>query len=112
VFVTVLVRRLKPGKTLDDFVRVWYPDHGFGIPTKVFLGQEVSDDVEVVTIGLHDVDATIDELASQLERIADNEAKRHDRLTEIVESTTVRGFYEVHGIFDLTTEESVEINRP
>jgi hypothetical protein len=26
VFVSVLVRRLKPGKTYDDFVDAWYPD--------------------------------------------------------------------------------------
>jgi hypothetical protein len=31
MYVSVLVRKLKPGKTVDDFVRAWYPEKGFGI---------------------------------------------------------------------------------
>jgi hypothetical protein len=26
----VFVRRLRPGKTCDDFIDAWYPDKGFG----------------------------------------------------------------------------------
>jgi hypothetical protein len=32
MFIAVFVRRLRPGKTSDDFVDVWYPDKGFGFP--------------------------------------------------------------------------------
>jgi len=30
MFVAVLARRLKPGKTYEDFLDAWYPDKGFG----------------------------------------------------------------------------------
>jgi hypothetical protein len=42
MFVTVLVRRLKPGKTYEDFLRAWYPDKGFGFPGQgPFLARNV-----------------------------------------------------------------------
>ena len=31
MFISVLARRLKPGKTYEDFIAAWYPDKGFGV---------------------------------------------------------------------------------
>src|SRR5918994_860740 len=53
MFVTVLVRRLKPGKTYDDFLRAWYPDKGFGFPGQgPFLARNVNDPAEILAYGL------------------------------------------------------------
>ena len=49
VYVSVLIRRLKPGKTYDDFVRAWYPDKGFGIGGRgPILARNVDDEREIL----------------------------------------------------------------
>ncbi len=51
VYVSVLIRRLKPGKTYDDFVRAWYPDKGFGIGGRgPILARNVDDEREIVAV--------------------------------------------------------------
>jgi hypothetical protein len=37
---------------------------------------------------------------------------RHDRLDDVIESTSVRGIYEVTDEFDFSTDESVARGRP
>ena len=77
MFASVFVRKLKPGKTYDDFVQAWYPDQGFGISTQgPFLGLNLDDDQEILAIALMDLDSgeTLDEVMT---RIAAQEAIRH-----------------------------------
>ena len=90
MFVTVLVRRLKPGKAYEDFLRAWYPDKGFGFPGQgPFLARNVDDPAEILAYGLVDLPdrASLDRA---LARVARQEATRHDRLADVIESTTVR----------------------
>ncbi|WP_421722864.1 hypothetical protein [Bauldia sp.] len=111
MFIAVLVRRLKPGKTYRDFVEAWYPDKGFGVGTTgPVVACNVHDDHEII------VTATIDvpdeaSLKAILTRIADQEAIRHDRIAEVIESTTLRGFYEVTDTFDFSTDATVAAGR-
>jgi hypothetical protein len=112
VFVTVLVRRLKPGKTYDDFLRAWYPDNGFGFPGQgPFLARNVDDPAEILAYGLVDLPdrASLDR---ELSRVAQQESARHNRLADVVESTTVRGIYELTHAFDFSTSETVARGRP
>src|SRR5262249_23204726 len=51
MIVSVFVRRLKPGATFQDFVREWEADEGFGVPTRVFNAQSLTDPREVISIG-------------------------------------------------------------
>ena len=112
MFVTVLVRRLKPGKTYEDFLRAWYPDKGFGFPGQgPFLARNVDDPAEILTYGIVDLpDRT--SLDRELARVARQEATRHDRLTDVIESTTVRGIFELTHSFDFSTDETVARSRP
>jgi hypothetical protein len=112
VFVSVLVRRLRPGKTYDDFVAAWYPEHGFGVPARIATACNVADEREILTFGMHDVDMTIEELGEELARIAAQEATRHSRIDAVVESTKVQAIYEVRDRFDLSSDESVARGRP
>jgi hypothetical protein len=58
VYVSVLVRRLKPGKNYDDFVSAWYPDKGFGIGGRgPILARNVNDEQEIVAVALMDIEA-------------------------------------------------------
>jgi hypothetical protein len=42
-----------------------------------------------------------------MERIAAQEAVRHDRIAEVIESTVVRGICEMEDEFDFSTDETV-----
>ena len=111
-FVAVLGRRLRPGATPNDFVRAWYPDRGFGAPMRgPVLAQDVNDDRELLTLAFFDLPdrAALDEA---LERVAAQEAVRHDRIDAVVETSRVHAIYEVIGEFDFSTDETVEAGRP
>jgi hypothetical protein len=111
MFVSVLVRRLKPGMTYEDFVRAWYPDKGFGFAGRgPVLARNIEDDREIVAIGFMDLQR--DELPATMERIAAQESVRHDRIAEVIESTALRGIYEIADEFDFSTDETVARGRP
>ncbi|HEX6311730.1 MAG TPA: hypothetical protein VF152_08890 [Acidimicrobiia bacterium] len=112
MFVSLLARRLRPGKTYDDFLRAWYPDKGFGVRMRgPFLARNLEDDREILTVGLIDLSGR-DELLDGMAGVAAQEATRHDRIDEVIESTTLRGIYEVTAEFDFSTDESVSRGRP
>ena len=47
MIVSVFIRRLKPGRTFEDFVREWEADVGFGVPTRVVSGPNLDDPTTV-----------------------------------------------------------------
>jgi hypothetical protein len=111
-FVTVLVRRLKPGKTYEDFVRAWYPDRGFGFPGQgPILARNVADPSEILAYGVLELPDR-ESLERELARVAEQEAVRHDRIADVIESTTVRGVFAVEDEFDFSTDETVVEGRP
>jgi hypothetical protein len=97
---SVLVRRLKPGATYEDFHEAWVPDQGFGGSVRVLNARSLSDEAEIFSIGL--IDLPKNELPAMLERFADSEAKRHDKISHVIESTVHAGFYEVLDDNDLS----------
>jgi hypothetical protein len=112
MYVSVLVRKLKPGRSYDDFVRAWYPEHGFGIGGRgPILARNVADETEILAIGLMDID-TGETLEQVMARISAPEAVRHDRIDDVIESTHLRGIYEVLDEFDFSTDDAVARGRP
>jgi hypothetical protein len=63
-------------------------DEGFGVPTRVFNAQTLSDPHEVVSIGFVAVGA--DQLTQWLFTAPASEAVRHERIDTVIESTTLR----------------------
>ena len=57
MIVSVFVRRLKEGRTYEEFVAEWEADRGFGVPTRVFTAQSLEDPRDVITIGFVAVSA-------------------------------------------------------
>jgi len=112
MFVSVLVRRLKPGKTYEDFVKAWYPDKGFDVGGRgPIVARNPSDEREILAIGLMDIDSRED-LDAAMQRVSAQESVRHDRIGEVIESTELRGIYEVVEEFDFSTDATVFEGRP
>jgi len=112
VFVSVIARRLRPGTTYDDFVAAWYPEHGFGVPVRgPYLAVNPLDDREVLAVAFVDV-PDADALAAGLTTVSQQESARHDRIDDVIESTSLRAIYEVREEFDFSTDETVERTRP
>lgn len=112
MFISVLVRRLRPGKSYEDFVTAWYPDKGFGFPGRgPLLAVNMEDEREILTVGFIDL-PTREQVMAELERVAAQEAVRHDRIAEVIESTVVRGVYQVRDAFDFASDETVSRGRP
>jgi hypothetical protein len=112
MFISVLARRLRPGKTYEDFVAAWYPDKGFGFAGRgPILARNVADEREILAFGFIDLPDR-EHLEQALARVSAQEAVRHDRIAEVIESTSIRGIYEVVDEFDFSTDASVERGRP
>jgi hypothetical protein len=111
MYISVLARTLRPEKTYADFLEAWYPDRGFGVPCRgPFTGRSITGDREILAVGFVDLSdrRALDE---GLERVAAQEAARHARVDEVIESTRLRGIYEMLDEFDFSTDESVARGR-
>jgi hypothetical protein len=61
------------------------------VPTRVVTGQGLDDPREIVTIGFTDIE--LDEIEGFLARTAPEEARRHERIAEVIEPASTRAFY-------------------
>ena len=102
MIVSVFVRRLKQGRTFEEFLAEWEADRGFGVPTRVFNAPSIDDPRDVITIGF--VDISVEELEAGLAAVAAQESVRHDRIETVIESTTLRRMFEVRSEHDFTDE--------
>jgi hypothetical protein len=91
IVISVLTRRLREGRTYEDFREAWLPDQGFGFPTRVVSAQRVDDEREVITIGFSELDES--EAEAQMQRIGPQEHRRHERIDAVVEPEMTRHFY-------------------
>jgi uncharacterized protein YqfB (UPF0267 family) len=98
--LAVFVRRLREGKTYEDFREAWMADKGFGVPTRVINAQRLDDDREIISIGFVDIDP--EQLAAGAQDVASQEAVRHDRISEVIEPDYTRVFYVQRDEDDLT----------
>jgi hypothetical protein len=123
VIVSILIRRLREGKTYDDFREAWLPEKGFGWPTRVITAQRMDDPREVVTIGFSDIEPEkaeallgqvgLDQSGAKvtearpdgdehLSQVADVQLARRSRISEVIEPEVTRAFYVQVADDDLT----------
>ena len=114
MIVSILVRRLREGKTYEDFREAWLPEKGFGWPTRVVTAQRMDDPSEIVTIGFSDIDPDkaeallgqvgIEQSGAEvaeerpegdehLAEVADVQLARRSRISEVIEPEMTRAFY-------------------
>ena len=102
MLVAVFRRRLKEGATFEDFISAWEADKGFGVPARVFNAVSLTDDREVLSMGFVDIDASaFEQLAAG---VGDQEAVRHSRIDEVIESTELRAFYDLRSEHDFSAD--------
>ena len=112
MYISVLARTLRPQKTYRDFVDAWYPQRGFGMPGRgPYTARNIANEREILAVGFVDL-ADRRELDRGLERVAGQEAVRHERIENVIESTQLRGIYELLDEFDFSTDETVARGRP
>ena len=112
MYIAVLVRRLREGRTYEDFLDAWYPDKGFGLGGRgPFTARNLEDERELLTIGFVDLGAGED-LGAAMARLAEQEAVRHERIDDVIESTRLRALYEQLDEFDFSSDETVAAGRP
>jgi hypothetical protein len=102
MIVSVFRRRLKEGKTFDDFLQAWGAEKGFGVPTRVFNAVRLDDQQEILTFAFVDVNAAA--FAGATSAVAEQEAVRHSRIDEVIESTELRAFYDLRREDDLSSK--------
>ena len=91
MIISILTRRLREGRTLEDFRAAWQREGGFGVPTRVVTGQGLDDPQQILTVGFTNIEP--EEIAAFLERTAPEEARRHERIAEVIEPEMTRAFY-------------------
>ncbi|MEI6806201.1 MAG: hypothetical protein WCK49_06820 [Myxococcaceae bacterium] len=88
ITVAIVSRRLKEGKTYEDFRKAWFHTVGFGSKNKMFSLLNASDPREVVVIGL--IEMTHEDLMSKL--MIDVKERLANPLDEVIEPEINRKF--------------------
>ena len=100
MILSVFRRRLKDGVTFEDFLDAWGAEQGFGVPTHVLNAVSLEDPRVVLSVGFVALDAA--DLPTGMDSVADQEAVRHSRIDDVVESSE-RHFYDLRTEHDLTS---------
>jgi hypothetical protein len=111
VIVAVFRRRLKNGKSFEDFKQAWEAEKGFGVPTRVFNAVSLTDEREVLTIGF--VATEPEALQTGIEEVGAQEQVRHGRIDDVIESTELRAMYRLATEHDFSGDpREVEVGSP
>lgn len=62
-WISVVTRRLREGKSYEDFRRAWYHTVGFGSPARLYTAISVTDPREIIVVALGEVRAQQDPMA-------------------------------------------------
>jgi hypothetical protein len=89
IWVSILTRRLKEGKTYEDFRKAWYHTVGFGTPCKLYTAINVFDQREIIVMAIGEVKPEQDPL--KLLRIDVKERHEHP-LEAVIEPEIGRTF--------------------
>ena len=98
--VALFRRRLKDGKSFDDFKRAWEAEQGFGVPVRVFNAVNLADQREILSIGFVAIEP--EALEAGIEQVEAQEQARHSRIDDVIESTDLRAMYRLITEHDLS----------
>ncbi len=95
IAVAILRRRLRPGRTYEDFRKAWYHETGFAAPNRMLTMINIADPREIIVIGMTQAE-TIDDARRLL--ATDQDERRRSPLDDVIEP-------EIHRTFGLLVAE-------
>jgi hypothetical protein len=94
-FITIIHRRLREGKTFDDYRKAWFHARGFGAPTTMYTVVNAFDPKEIISVAIGGGGGgSFEEMKSKMKSILDIDVRERDKspLDDIVEESIVRHF--------------------
>jgi hypothetical protein len=102
--VAIVTRKLKPGKTYEDFRTAWYHTVGFGAKTRMYTAINVFDPTEIIVMGF--VESEIDKFMDGLN--IDVKERLENPLDDVIEPEIGRQFGMVVSEDDFSPEGTIE----
>jgi len=109
IWISILTRRLKEGKTYEDFRKAWYHTVGFGPNCKLYAAINVLDQHEIIVIAIGKVKPEQDPL--KLLRIDVKERLGHP-LEDVIEPQIGRTFGILISEDDFSPSDKIEYKPP
>lgn len=106
--VSIVTRRLKEGKTYEDFRKAWYHTVGFGTPTKMITAINIHDPREIIVMGI--VETDIDKFEDGLK--IDVKERLSNPLDDVIEPEIGRKFGIIISEDDFSDEGKIEYKEP
>lgn len=102
--IAVMVRKLNEGVDYEEFRKGWIPDEVFPDDprTKVISASALEDSREIITIALIEGDHGPESMQAWMERMAPVEARRFERIKDLVGPPTLNAVYQVLAEDDLS----------
>jgi hypothetical protein len=94
-FITIIHRKLREGKTFDDYRKAWFHATGFGAPTTMYTVVNTFDPRELISVAVGGGEGgDFEEMKSKMKSILDIDLKERNAspLDDIVEESIVRHF--------------------
>ncbi len=94
-FIAIIHRRLREGKTFDDYRKAWFHTSGFGALTTMYTVLNAFDPKEIISVAIGSGGGgTFEEMKSKMKSILDIDVKERNAspLDDIVEESIVRHF--------------------
>jgi len=104
--LTILTRRLREGKTYDDFRRAWYHTVGFGAPAKLYSAINAFEPREIIVVALGEIPSGKDPM--EILRIDVRERLEHP-LESVIEPEIGRTFGIVVAEDDFSPKGKIEL---
>ncbi len=104
ITVAIVTRRLREGKTYEDFRKAWFHTEGFGTSSKLFTMINAFDPREITVIGF--VETHPEEMSSKLE--IDVKQRLDNPLDDVIEPQISRQFWVLVSADDFLASGSIE----
>jgi hypothetical protein len=108
--VAIVKRRLKEGKTYEDFRKAWYHTMGFGTKNKMYSLINAFDEREIIVIGFTELPSETKDILKGL-RI-DVKERLDNPLGDVIEPEIERDFGILISEDDFSSEGAIEYKKP
>lgn len=108
ITVSIITRRLKEGKTYEDFRKAWYHTVGFGTSSKLYTALNINDPREIIVMGF--VESEMEDFMKGLE--IDVKERIENPLDDVIEPEIERKFGMVVSEDDFSDDGVIKYKEP